>query len=636
VQTESIVGIKGNDGFVGCGFVVTPRHILTCAHVVNAVLGTSIADRERWPEADVKVKVVFPYLGNRSLEASVVYWKPQRFEQIPSTRIDIEEDIAGLELLNGELPALPVELRSASSDQAFKVFGYPKKTSQGGVAEGKIQADLPCGWFQLDGTCPQGLWAERGYSGSAIWSKQDSCVYGMMVARRLDDTTKIAYMIPFQGLENAIAHLCLLEQIPQPSNDEPNLWQLYLSIYQRCCPADWEQSYSLPKTLAEILAQLNDMGSTTVDGLEEPVERKCIFVAQLLIKSGSLLTEPQKEGLRVWVRKVMENFPNLIDALQSSQSVELERSVQVQDPCLVVQVSPNLQPYATQAFFIPDTHSYQPDDVNTWHEVFCWDFEKRKEMSEELEPIQAGGSVEIIERKLKSRLAGYIMTCKKRYLSRCEGTFRIELILPLALMNQPIECWELEVGGYEGSLVPASSFPLVIRSYDRITDEYQEELGEQWHSRWNHLKTHDAQQALAHLKAVPANIRVPQLNAAYGQDRTVGIKISEVLQQGNERNLMGAILGTATPVAVWLRCAPPAVDSSVSVGENTDQVLNVLDEFLTCCLDKIPSDALTVRAQAIASSIEPDETNFMVGHHLSLLLENPHLLPPSAPKQATE
>jgi hypothetical protein len=61
-----------------------------------------------------------------------------------------------------------------------------------------------------------------------------------------------------------------------------------------------------------------------------------------------------------------------------------------------------------------------------------------------------------------------------------------------------------------------------------------------------------------------------------------------------------------------------------------------LDEFLTCCLGKIPSDALTVRSQAIASSIEPDETNFMVGHHLSLLWENPNLLPPSAPKQATE
>jgi hypothetical protein len=61
-----------------------------------------------------------------------------------------------------------------------------------------------------------------------------------------------------------------------------------------------------------------------------------------------------------------------------------------------------------------------------------------------------------------------------------------------------------------------------------------------------------------------------------------------------------------------------------------------LDELLTCCLGNIPLDALTVRAHAIESSIEPDEANFMVGHHLSLLWENPHLLPPAPPKQATE
>lgn len=641
MKTESIVGIKGSGGFVGCGFAISPRYILTCAHVVNAALGTPTNGRERWPESTIEV--VFPYHPDaKPLKARVVYWKPQKFEQIPSTKIDIEEDIAGLELLEIEPQVSPIEVRSASSDQAFRTFGYPKKTLYGGVAEGKIQAELPCGWFQLDGTCPEGLWAEPGYSGSAIWHKkdkgddQDDCVYGMMVARRVDDKTKIAYMIPSEGLENAISHLRLLEQLPQPTDHKSSLWQLYLSIHQRCCPADWEQSHSQPETLVEILAQLNEMGSIEIADLGKFVDRKCLFLAYLIVEAASELAETQKDELRAWGKQSMENFLGLIDSLQQSQTDEVGQLQLVQDPCLVVQVSPNHLPYITQAFFIPDTQCYSPDDLDTWQEVFCWDFEKRKEMSEELEPLQADALPEAIEEKLKARLAGYIVTCKKRYQSRCEGTFRVELILPLALMNQPIECWELEIGGYEGSLVPASSFPLVIRSYDRITDAYQEELGEQWRSRWNRLKVNGSNQATAHLKAVPAKIRVPQLNAAYEQVGTVGIKLSEVPQQVNEKSLIGAILGTATPVAVWLRRSPSVVESDSTSDEGLNQVLSVLDELLTCCLGKIPLDALTVRAHAIESSIEPDEANFMVGHHLSLLWENPHLLPPAPPKQATE
>ncbi|NJN24042.1 MAG: hypothetical protein HC810_06130 [Acaryochloridaceae cyanobacterium RL_2_7] len=529
----------------------------------------------------------------------------------------------------------PIDIQVASSSQIFQAFGYPKKTVQGGVAEGKIQAELPCGWFQIDGTCPEGLWAECGYSGTAIWGKDSPIVYGMMVARKRDNDTKIAYMIPSQGLENAIAHLRLLEQLPAPSppDDNDNLWQVYLSVYQRCCPDDWEQSHSVPETLCEIFRQLNDMPNAKIEDLAVSIERKYEFVARLLVESGSSLTEAQKDGLRAWGKHWLPEFSCLIDCLQPAKADE-PNQLTAKDPCLVVQISPNYLPYITQAFFIPDTEMYKADDETTWKEIFCWDFEQRKETSEELEPLSASDTSEALEQKIRQRLAGYITTCKKRHHK--DGGFRIELILPRSLMNQPIERWELEVGGYQGSIVLASSFPVVIRSYDRTTDEYQEDLGDQWEQHWKRVKANQQQMAVNRLAAFPAKAKAPQIRAGHTKSHIVGVKISDVLQRSSEEAFFISMLGSATSVAVWLRRSPPNEEGLDDAASSRNLVLDHLDAFLACLVGNMPLEALQVRAQAIAASIEPDETNYMVGHHLSLLWENPNLLPPVPPKHVTE
>jgi vWA-MoxR associated protein C-terminal domain/vWA-MoxR associated protein middle region (VMAP-M) 1 len=635
VQQASIVGIQGRNGFVGCGFAVTSRHILTCAHVVNAALERLQEVGKSWPEDEVTV--MFPYLGASLLRARVVYWKPQ-FDEIPSSRLGIEEDVAGLELLD-ELPILmAVHLKPALSDVLFRAFGYPKKTSQGGVAEGKLQVDLPCGWFQMDATCPEGLWAEAGYSGTAVWDKQDAtAIYGMVVARKRDDLSKIAYMIPVQGLENAIAHLKLLEILPCVVTLEAPLGKVYLSAYQRCCPDDWGlgSAHALPETLSEILMQLNEMQpAVTILPAETQVERKLEFVARLLVSLDFEVTELQKEALRAWGIQRLPDFISLLDHVRDIPNVEAVDLV-VADPCLMIEVSPNELPYTTKAFFIPDTQIYQSNDSTTWQEIFCWDFKQKQEMVEELEAFEQDDLPEAIERKLKQRLAGYITTCRKKY--RKDGKFRIELILPLSLMNEPIERWELEIGGYEGSIVPAAEHPVVIRSYDRTTDEYQEELGELCRVRWANLNANKAQQSATRLAAVVAKAKIPQLKAAYQNPLIVGIKVSDVLPASLQTSFLGTLLATGTPAAVWLRQSLLVQASTIELGGvSINPVLSTLDEFLQCLLSTIPDRALALRAQAIEVSIEPDETNFMVGHHLSLLWENPHLLPPSPPKQASE
>jgi hypothetical protein len=90
---------KSNGAVVGAGFLVSKKHVLTCAHVVADALGIA-RDTQDIPTEDVYLD--FPLVGSETqLTARVVFWSP-----VPpkgSTSVKDKEDIAGLEL-NNSLP----------------------------------------------------------------------------------------------------------------------------------------------------------------------------------------------------------------------------------------------------------------------------------------------------------------------------------------------------------------------------------------------------------------------------------------------------------------------------------------------------------------------------------------------------
>jgi hypothetical protein len=94
--------VKGSDRTAGVGFLVTDRHIVTCAHVVNVALG-----RDRYEQGEpgdgARIQVEFPKLAEAddtpSRNCRVDAWKP------PSRTGASGDDIAGLTLLaKGDLP----------------------------------------------------------------------------------------------------------------------------------------------------------------------------------------------------------------------------------------------------------------------------------------------------------------------------------------------------------------------------------------------------------------------------------------------------------------------------------------------------------------------------------------------------
>ncbi|NES77607.1 MULTISPECIES: hypothetical protein [Okeania] len=72
--TSAIVRIRQpNKNVVGAGFLVSNRHIITCAHVVNAALGKQLNTLDL-PDRAIYLDVPLVASGN-ILKARVVRWK---------------------------------------------------------------------------------------------------------------------------------------------------------------------------------------------------------------------------------------------------------------------------------------------------------------------------------------------------------------------------------------------------------------------------------------------------------------------------------------------------------------------------------------------------------------------------------
>ncbi|OIJ62820.1 serine protease, partial [Streptomyces mangrovisoli] len=157
----------------GAGLLCTPRHILTCAHVV--------AGKNVTAPPDGPVHVVFQFVDHEEpLPARVVAggWHPA---------VGTQGDVAVLEL-DGPLPpgARPAPLRSTHhgvSDHRMHVYGYPKGHEHDGIpVVGDIVGHAEREWIQVQ--AGQVGWAmEGGFSGSPVFDQQAGGVVGMLVGR---------------------------------------------------------------------------------------------------------------------------------------------------------------------------------------------------------------------------------------------------------------------------------------------------------------------------------------------------------------------------------------------------------------------------------------------------------------------
>lgn len=181
----------------GAGFLISKRHILTCAHVVIAALNL---DRNTTTLPRNTVRVDFPFLPTLlNLEARVVLWN------IPST--ENGDDIAIMEVLQ-DLPTetLPARLSDLERTalQEFKAYGFPVGYPNGIWAVGVLRGRVASGRVQVEDLRQTGYFIEQGFSGTAVWNENLGGVVGMIVSADTDRSVRTAFMIPTQRLKEFI------------------------------------------------------------------------------------------------------------------------------------------------------------------------------------------------------------------------------------------------------------------------------------------------------------------------------------------------------------------------------------------------------------------------------------------------
>ncbi|MCK5524856.1 MAG: SIR2 family protein, partial [Thiomargarita sp.] len=126
-------------------------------------------------------------------------WSPVKESAIG----EFEEDICILELSPESvlpnkaqpIPIIVLEQDAHFNDRAVRMFGFPEDKENGDWLNGTLQGTIGNGRVQLEsevgrrGVLP-------GFSGTAIWDKEENAVIGMMVSIYAGEVDTSAYMIP--------------------------------------------------------------------------------------------------------------------------------------------------------------------------------------------------------------------------------------------------------------------------------------------------------------------------------------------------------------------------------------------------------------------------------------------------------
>jgi len=182
---SAIVRIYSADGtIVGAGFLVTDRHILTCAHVVADALGLPPGSPDA-PQGELNLD--FPLIApSQILTATVAHWRPPA-------------DVAGLEV-TGEQPAKAKAARLVTAhdwwEHPFRAFGFPKGYDDGIWASGLLRGRQANGWVQIEDVKQTGYFVQPGFSGGPVWDEELDGVAGMTVAADTGEGIQAAFIIP--------------------------------------------------------------------------------------------------------------------------------------------------------------------------------------------------------------------------------------------------------------------------------------------------------------------------------------------------------------------------------------------------------------------------------------------------------
>jgi hypothetical protein len=195
-QQQGIARVRGPEAskVFGTAFLISPRHVMTCAHVVNAATGARWDALER-PTAPLRVE--FPFAANMVASAAIVAeWRPPCDNRAA--------DIAVLQLNKPvDLPYYRTATAQPQAGQLFWTKGFPAGQDNGMEAQGKLGTRIEFGRMLAQGRGQEGFFIEGGFSGAPLLDPSTDVVLGMAVEATRDGTRRTAFVVPADQLELA-------------------------------------------------------------------------------------------------------------------------------------------------------------------------------------------------------------------------------------------------------------------------------------------------------------------------------------------------------------------------------------------------------------------------------------------------
>jgi hypothetical protein len=260
---------------------------------------------------------------------------------------------------------------------------------------------------------------------------------------------------------------------------------------------------------------------------------------------------------------------------------------------VVLRPEPNLK-FCVNAWLIPDdsvkgSSRFSSLDIN----------EEKKGIVCSLSDI-SGVVTELLDRSLE-------------YMMGKDYDLTIEFFLPIDALSTELD--RLEIADFLESYPLGKEFKVLVRSYERLENNYLSRYLPQWRSNWD--------RATSNFKTVPIldsfkpfstinNCNWKKL--AVDLKDKIGIKITCVVPELEQKSLFKAILISAIPIAVWMRKDIRECDRE-----------SKLDCLLTSGnLETLPEYIRKEREEAYICD-DPEEH---FGNHLVLLWEDPNRLTP--------
>jgi DNA-binding PadR family transcriptional regulator len=585
VFKSAIIRIFHRNGtVVGAGFLVNEKHCITCAHVVRQALNylegndilQELIDLD-FPQVNLeREKKREPKI---TLKAKVVIWRPYRSDLIGEAKVG--EDIAVLKI-EGELPSeiKPIELIIAEKpwDHSFRIHGFPEGHDCGIWTEGKLKESQGNGWIQMR---PEERSIEQGFSGAPVWDEQQKGVIGMAVASE-DKSVGVmsAFAIPTEILVNfALKELELLE-ILLPL--EEHYFRLLEEAYLACRP-HWERTPA--SNLREILAEF----------FEYIPEKLADFVAELIVKENLPKNKKERDKLKKWGEKQAKDFTEILSNIENKVKNNEEANECLTYLLLRVQESKLCKEnYILSAVFIPNRKVYELTGKGSYT------LETRIGEKETL-------TLKEIDELIPRLLEDYLRQSNQYKIEKF-GSTTIIFFLPCELFNQSfIVC---EVQDEDELPIPlAAEYQVLIRSEKRLQITYKHQ--DIWIDKWNFLKRILKNVCWKNFGSDCDCNHWRQVFAKLNQVEAIGLSFTQIPSV----DMFKVLDRTGTPVAIWARHHPEAINCQQE-----------FQNLLNCSIGQLPERVKQKHLDALEEYPDKPEQHF--GHHLTLLWEDPTLLPP--------